>query len=107
MSFLQKWYRCLKKLKRCNIYIAPLYYNKLCIEMVTQACDLSRGIKMLEGICVPKKKTIHIFFLLKKTKHICFHDTNNVTNITSYNINSYLFERHKKYGILITEFVRV
>jgi len=48
---------------------------------------------------------MHIFFILKKTKHIRFHDTNNVTNIISYNINSYLFERHQKYGILITKFV--
>jgi len=48
---------------------------------------------------------MHIFFLFKKAKHICFYDTNNVTNIISYNINSYLFERHQKYGILITKFV--
>jgi len=46
---------------------------------------------------------MHIFFLLKKTKHIYFHDTNNVTNIISYNINSYLFERQQKYGIVIIE----
>jgi len=45
------------------------------------------------------------FFLIQKTKYICFHDTNSVTNIISYNINSYLFERHQKYGILITKFV--
>jgi len=77
MSFLQKRSRCLKKLY-LYIYFAPLYCNK---------------------------QTMHIFFLFKKTKHICFHDTNNVTNIISYNINSYLFERHQKYGILITEFV--
>ena len=43
---------------------------------------------------------MHIFFLIKKTKHICFIDTNNVTYI-----NSYLFERHKKYGVIITIFV--
>jgi len=59
------------------IYIAPLYCNKLCIS----------------------------FSYSKKTKHICFHDTNNVTNIISYNINSYLFERHQKFDILITKFV--
>jgi len=44
------------------------------------------------------------FFLFKKIKHILFNDTNNVTNIISDNINSYLFEWHKKYGI-ITKFV--
>jgi len=44
-------------------------------------------------------------FLIKKTKHIFFNDTNNVTNIISYNINFYIFEWHQKYGILITEFV--
>ena len=46
---------------------------------------------------------MHIFFLFKTTKHICFNDTNNVTNIISYNINSYLFERQQKYGIVIIE----
>ena len=47
-------------------------------------------------------------FLIKKIKHIFFNDTNNITNIISYNINSlysYLFEWHEKYGILITKFV--
>ena len=31
-------------------------------------------------------------FLIKKTKHIFFNDTSNVTNIISYNMNSYIFE---------------
>jgi len=44
-------------------------------------------------------------FLIKKTKHIFFNYTNNVTNIISYNINSYRFESHQKYGILITKFI--
>ena len=48
---------------------------------------------------------MHIFSLFKKTKHICFSDTNNVINMISYNITSYLFERHQNYGILITKFV--
>jgi len=59
------------------IYFAPLYCNKLCIS----SCQ--------------KKKTMLIFFILKKIKYICFNDTNDVTNIISYNINSYLFEWHK------------
>ena len=66
---------------------------------------------------MPKKITLmyilHIYivtiyaylFLIKKTKHIFFNDTNNVTNIISYNMNSYLFEWHQKYDILITKFV--
>jgi len=44
-------------------------------------------------------------FLIKKTKHIFFNDTSNVTNIILYNINSYLFYWHSKYGNLITKFV--
>jgi len=47
----------------------------------------------------------YLFLIKKKIKHIFFNDTNNVTNIILYNINSYLFEWHKKYGILITKFV--
>ena len=42
--------------------------------------------------------------ILIKSK-IVVHDTTNVTNIISYNMNSYIFERHQKYGILITKFV--
>ena len=48
---------------------------------------------------------MHIFLWFKKTKHICFHDTNNVTNIILYNINFYLSKRHQKYDILIKKFV--
>ena len=65
-------------------------------------CDVLYYIYILHLYVTNK---LCIFFLLKKSKHICFHDTNNVTNIITYNINSYLFERHQKYGILITKFV--
>jgi len=30
-------------------------------------------------------------FLIKKTKHIFFNNIKNVTNIISYNVNSYIF----------------